>query len=450
MDKKSLSIEHFTRIINFRQQVRECFLKRREVLSNLIDAVKQSSHLNSFVELSLAPCFKHRWQSVYAALDDSEIDTKAVNLVCLAQVPERDSLYFALDVMNVRRPQSETLKDLMICHGAKREAFGNGVVLGLPYSLLAFCENASSSWAMTVNTERVKPEQKAVAVAVEQIEWLFANLGEEKEVSVGLDGSYGNIGFFSQMKDKKAFAVARMRNDRVLYRRPREPDGKQGRDPKYGEKFKFNEAESLGEAEEVLEFEDAKHGQVRLEKWSQLRFRQAGEVVEIEVVRSQIRLEREEAKRPAAKWYGIHNETGQPTQLKRCYLTAKHRWTIEPANRFKKERLYADKPMFRKAENSDKWLHISQILEWENYLWRSLAKDERMPWQKELSGEKLTPGRVLRSLANNLSEVAGQRAEVLPRGKGKGWEKGRVRSRPTKYKIEIKGKKKAKKEEQKE
>ena len=430
--------------------MRACFLKRGEALFSLLDAVKETSHLNSFVELSLAPCFEHQWQSVYAAIDDSEIDTKQLHLLCLAQVPVRQSLYFALDVMNVRRPDSETLKDLMICHGAKREAFGNGVILGLPYSLLAFCENASSSWAMTVNSRRVKPEQKAVEVAVAQIEWLFDNIGAEEEASVGLDGSYGNLGFFTQMKDKKGFAVARMRNDRTLYRRPREPDGKQGRDPKYGEKFKFNEPQGWGEAEEVLEFEDAKHGQVRIEKWSQKRFRQAGEVVEIEVIRSQIHLEREEAKRPKAKWYGIHNGTGERTELKRCYLTAKHRWTIEPANRFKKERLYADKPMFRKAENSDKWLQLSQILEWEIYLWRDLAKDERMPWQKELSVEKLTPGRVLKSLAKNLSGVAEPRAEVLPRGKGKGWEKGRVRTRPTKYKIEIKGKKKAKKEEQKE
>jgi hypothetical protein len=174
VNKNKLNCEHFTRLVNFRQQARGCFLKRGEALFSLLDAVKQTSHLNSFVELSLAPCFKHQWESVYAALDDSEIDTKKLNLLCLAQVPQRKSLYYALDVMTVRRPDSETLKDLMICHGAKREAFGNGVVLGLPYSLLAFCENASSSWAMTVNTQRVKPEQKAVEVAVEQIEWLFA------------------------------------------------------------------------------------------------------------------------------------------------------------------------------------------------------------------------------------------------------------------------------------
>ena len=425
MQIKNLNESNFTRIRNFRQQYLGCFLKRRDALASLVEAVKQTTHLNSFVELSLAPAFRHRWHSIYA-ITDAEIAVEKLNLLCLEQVPHRPSNYYALDVMPVRRAESKTLKERVVCHGAKREAFGNGVVLGLPYSILAFTENASSSWAMTVSSERVKPEEKAVSVAVKQIEWLFENKSAD-ETSVGLDGGYGNVGFFLGLKGKKVFAVARMRNDRTLYRRPRVADGKRGRDPKYGEKFKFNEPETWGEPDEVIEFEDAKHGLVRIEKWSKLRFRVAKEVVEIEVIRSQIHLEREESKRPKARWYGIHNGTDEQTELARCYQTVKQRWTIEPSNRFRKERLYAESPKFREAESSDKWLKISQIVEWEIYLWRENAKDERMPWQAELSEEKLTPGRVLKSLALNLWEVGEFSPEVLPRGKSKGWEKGRVR-----------------------
>jgi hypothetical protein len=294
---------------------------------------------------------------------------------------------------------------------------------------------------MTVNVERIKPGEKAVPVAVKQIEWLFENKSEA-ETSVGVDGSYGNVGFFLGLKGKEVFAVARMRNDRTLYRRPEKEEGKRGRTPKYGEKFKFNEEESLGKAEEIIEFWDEKHGLVRIEKWSNLRFRVAKEVVEIEVIRSQIHLERE--KPPKARWYGIHNGTGERTELERCYQTAKHRWTIEPANRFRKERLYAESPKLREAGGNDNWLKVNQILEWEIYLWREAAKDEKMPWHKELGEEKLTPGRVLRSLAMNLAEVGEFSPEVLPRGKSKGWEKGRVRRRPEKYKIKLKGKKKPK------
>lgn len=415
-------------------------MKRRDAMCSLVEAVKQTTHLNSFVELSLAPTFRHQWHSIYA-ITDAEIAVEKLNLLCLEQVPRRASNYYALDVMNVRRAESETLKERMVCHGAKREAFGNGVVLGLPYSILAFTENVSSSWAMTVSSERVKPEEKAVSVAVKQIEWLFENKNAA-ETSVGLDGSYGNVGFFLEMRGKEAFAIARMRNDRTLYRRPKRRTGGRGKPAKYGENFKFNEPESLGEAEEIIEFEDEKHGSVRIEKWSNLRFRVGKEVVEIEVMRSQIHLERE--KPPKPRWYGIHNETDEKTELKRCYLTVKQRWTIEPSNRFRKERLYAESPRFRTAESSDKWLKMSQIIEWETYLWREQAKDERMPWQAELSEEKLTPARVLKSLALNLAEVGEFSPEVLPRGKSKGWEKGRVRKRPPKYKIKLKGKKKPK------
>ena len=195
--------------------------------------------------MSLAPTFRHQWPSIYA-ITDAKIDVERLNLICLAQVPQRQSLYYALDVMNVRRAESETLKDRMICHGAKREAYGNGVVLGLPYSLLAFTENANSSWAMTVNCERVKPDEKAVSVAVKQIEWLFENSERQAETSVGLDGGYGNVGFFCGLHGEKAFAVARMRNDRKMYRRPERREKGRGNQAKYGEKFKFNEPESLG------------------------------------------------------------------------------------------------------------------------------------------------------------------------------------------------------------
>lgn len=433
--------DHLNQLRDFRHQAYISFDKRADALFELLDAVKQMPAINSFVELSLAPAFKRQWHSTYAALSDSVIDADRINRLCLWHVPKKQELFFALDVMNVRRANSETLKERMICHGAQREAFGKGLIVGLPYSILAYCENAQSSWAMSVNTKRVEPEQKAVEIAASQIKWLIKNLDSDQEASVALDGSYGNKEFFRLLQGQKSFAVVRLRDDRLLYHRPREPDGKQGRDPKYGAEFKFGKEETYGEPAEVLEFYDEKHGKVRLEKWENLRFRIAKEVIELEVIRSQIHLEKE--KPPKPRWYGIYNGTGKPTQLKRAYQTVKHRWTIEPANRFKKDRLFAEKPQVREAASVDIWLTLLQILEWEIYLWRPLAKDERMPWQGELNLEQLTPGRVLRSLGNNLMEVGTPARESLPRGKSPGWEKGRRRNRPERYKLKLKRKKKA-------
>ena len=94
-EKNSLNESNFTRIRNFRQQYIRCFLKRRDAMCSLVEAVKQTSHLNSFVELSLAPSFQHQWHSIYA-ITDAKIDVKKLNLLCLEQVPVRESVYYAL------------------------------------------------------------------------------------------------------------------------------------------------------------------------------------------------------------------------------------------------------------------------------------------------------------------------------------------------------------------
>lgn len=93
-EKNSLNESNFTRIRKFRQQYSGCFLKRRNAMCSLVEAVKQTSHLNSFVELSLAPSFRHQWHSIYA-VTDAKIDVEKLNLLCLEQVPQRESLYYA-------------------------------------------------------------------------------------------------------------------------------------------------------------------------------------------------------------------------------------------------------------------------------------------------------------------------------------------------------------------
>lgn len=262
---------------------------------------------------------------------------------------------------------------------------------------------------------------------------------------VALDGGYGNLKFFAGLRGVRTFATARMRNDRVLYRLPPSPQkGKKkrpGRPIKYGPEFRFADPRTWPRPDEVLEFEDPKFGRARLELWSALRFRVKKEIVEISVVRSQIRLEKDRP--PAPHWYGVHNGTAEETKLSRVFECVRHRWPIEPANRFRKERLYAELPKVRQAEASDLWLELLQVVEWELYLWRPVASDSHLPWQKPLAPEQLTPGRVIRSLGENLERVGTPVSAVLPRGKSLGWQPGRPRTAPTTYRLESKKRKKA-------
>jgi hypothetical protein len=433
-------------LTNFRHQVYALFEKQRDVLFEITDAVIQTAAARSYAELSLAPAFTRQWPSLYTALADGAIDVEGLRALCLQQAPPGQSrLHFAIDSMAVRRMHSPTLKDRLFCHGAQREIGGKGIIIGLPYSILAYVEQPATSWAPAVHTQRIKPNQSAVEVALTQATWVAEQLPAETTPEIALDGGYGNLKFFCSMRGVRTFATARMRNDRVLYQLPQMPQKgmkkKRGRPCKYGPEFRFADPGSWPTPDEVLEFEDHKFGRVRLELWSALRFRVKKEIVDISVVRSQIHLEKQ--KPPAPHWYGVHNGTTEKTTLARVFECIVHRWPIEPANRFRKERLYGELPKVRQAEASDLWLHLLQVVEWELYLWRPAASDAHLPWQKPVAPDQLTPGRVMRSLSENLERVGKPVSLVLPRGKSSGWPAGRVRTAPVTYRLESKKRKKA-------
>lgn len=446
MTKNKPTQAHLNSLTNFRQQVYALFENQRDVLFEITDAVIQTSAARSYAELSLAKAFTRQWPSLYSALADGAMDTEGLRALCLNQAPRAQSrLHFALDVMAVRRMRSPTLKDRLFCHGAQREVAGRGLIIGLPYSILAYVERRGASWAPALHTERVKPDQSAVEVAVTQARWVAARLPPETTPEIALDGGYGNLKFFCAMGGVRTFATARMRNDRVLYQLPQTPlsgtKKKRGRRPKYGPAFRFADPRTWPRPDEVLEFEDSGFGRVRLELWSALRFRVKKEIVEIAVVRSQIHLEKDQP--PAPQWYGVHNGTTEETTLARVFECLTYRWPIEPANRFRKERLYAELPKVRQAEASDLWLELLQVIEWELYLWRPAASDSHLPWQKPLAPDQLTPGRVIRSLGENLERVGTPVSAALPRGKSPGWPAGRARRAPATYRLESKKRKKA-------
>jgi hypothetical protein len=443
--KTNSSQTHLNSLTSFRQQAYELFDNQRDVLFEIMDAVVQTSAARSYAELSLASSFTRKWPSLYEALANGTVDSEGLRTLCLKQLPPGKSrLHFALDVMAVRRMSSPTLNDRVFCHGAQREVGGQGVIIGLPYSILAYVDDRGTSWAPALHTQRVKPEQKAVEVALNQIGWVVEKLSPETTAEIALDGSYGNFGFFSDVRGKRAFVTARMRNDRVLYQPlPTTEPGqkKMGRPRKYGPEFRFADPSSWPTPDEMLELEDPSYGRVRLELWPKLTLRVKKRSVEISVLRSQIHLEK--AQPPAPHWYGVHNGTSEQTSLLRAFECLAHRWPIEPDNRFRKDRLYAELPKVRRAEACDLWLTLLQLIEWELYLWRPMAKDCHLPWQKPLSTEQLTPGRVIRSLSESLAQVGTPVSPVLPRGKSLGWQAGRVRTPPRTYELETKQQKKA-------
>jgi len=483
VNKNRPTPEHLGVVAEFRQQVYGLFEKQRDVLFEISDAIIQTPRARSYAELSQAPAMSRKWPSIYRALAEGEVNKEGLGKLCMQQLPSGAKRYhFACDVMAVRRMQSPTLKERVYCHGAQREVGGKGVIIGLPYSLVAYVEKPGTSWAPTVDSQRVKPDESAVEVAVGQAKRVVKQMPENSTAEIALDGGYGNLKFFSRMLGVKTsaseeasfaseeagfvseeasthgfaneneetacecFATARMRNDRVFYQLPpplpKDQPKKPGRPRKYGPAFRFADPSTWPTPDETLDFVDPKYGLVHLELWSALRLEVKQAFVDIAVVRSQIHLERD--KPPAPHWYGVHNGTTQATTLERAFECITHRWPIEPANRFRKDQLYAQLPKLRQAQASDLWMTLLQIVEWELFIWRKVATDVHLPWQKPLPSDQLTPGRVIRSLSQHLPHLATPVKPVLPRGKAPGWPPGRPRTSPPTYRLVPKYPKKAK------
>jgi hypothetical protein len=427
----------------FRQQAYQLFTHGKDAFFELLDAVLQTPRAGSFVELSLAPACTRQWPSVYQALANARYDAQELNDLCLAQVPTEQVAHFAIDVTGLRRLRSPTLRERRYYHGAAREAHGRGVLIGLPYSIVAWTPQRGSSFAPAVQSQRLAPEQKAVAVAVAQVLRLGLDTPSQLDWRAALDGAYGNKEFFAPLQGKAVQVVARTRDDSVFYRRARPEDyGGRGRRPTFGAVFRCADASTWGPPDESVCFDDAQHGRVELQLWRGLGWRKKGQFIAVEVLRSQIHAARD--KPPEPHWYTAHN--GKPEQTVRArdwYETIAHRWCIEPANRFRKERLYADLPKVRKATGSDHWLLGVQLLEWELYLARDQVAQKVLPWQKPLPLTEMTPNRVIQSLPDHLSQVGTPVGEVRPRGKSPGWPVGKARSVPTKYKLTPKRRKKA-------
>ncbi len=81
--------ERLNRLIEFRQDVyRRIFQKRRDALFDTLDALLSSGTFSSFAYLSQSERFRRKWPSLYAAIEDGQVETQALRQLLVRQVPQ--------------------------------------------------------------------------------------------------------------------------------------------------------------------------------------------------------------------------------------------------------------------------------------------------------------------------------------------------------------------------
>jgi hypothetical protein len=233
------------------------------------------------------------------------------------------------------------------------------------------------------------------------------------------------------LENHPAQILLRLHSDRVFYFDPEDPEKRPvGRPFRHGKRFDLKDPETWSQPATELHSQTGDYGTVRVRTWSGLhpKTRRAaerygsesaavvsGSVVLVEVERLP---SGERRRRPKALWLWWHGEGGPDLDLLgRAYC---RKFSIEHAIRFIKERLRWVRPKVRHPEQSDCWTWLVLAAYAQLLLARGVVADRRLPWEKPLAVEKLTPYRVLRTFVTFVPLLATPAEAPKPRGRSPG------------------------------
>lgn len=438
MNKKKTTQEHINKIIEFRQAIHaKGFGKERDALSETLDAICLTGSLSSFPVLSLSKGFQRQWHSLYKAVERGTVEDAWLSKHLSRRVPEEGIQHYSLDGTAWPRPSARTMDDRQYVYHPTPAINGGSVCVGYPYSLLDWIPEAHQSWSLSVSVKRIPSVMTSSEMGVTQIKRLSENRADLENVLdiVAADAKYGNAKFLRPLQEQNCAIVVRVRRDRVLYQKPEEPEKrKRGRPRVHGKRFAFKEPETWGEPDEAILLEDAKLGQVKLERWNNLHGKNDADVP-LDLIRASIHLERDKPPKPI--WLAWQAPASIPKNLvvnaETAWRAYVHRWPVEPGIRFRKQHLGWTTPQFHHKEVGDRWSWVVALAVWMLFLSRPIVEDHPLPWQKPQ--KKLTPQRVQQSLPLIFAQFGSPTRKPKVRGKPPGWPKGKHRMRKQRFTV---------------
>ncbi len=439
MQTKNISTtQQLNKIIEFRQTAyRQILKKGRDAQFELMDGMLNSGKIGCLAELSLSPVFRRKWNSAYKAIEKGELSKYKLEQCFTKQVPQTGIQVYPLDTTVWPHPQARTLTGQVYRSSPTKAIKKHSIVQGHQYSMLTWTPETRQSWSLTISNQRLKPEQSAIEVGLNQIKALCQ--ARKKPLKQGLDvivadGHYGNHQFFGPLQELPCAGLARLRRDRVLCGPPPVYGGR-GRPAIHGQRFAFKEPDTWLDPDEQVDLDHPRWGEVRLRRWNNLHAKQDA-TISFSVILAEVHLERDKPPKPL--WLGyVPGHTDHPLALVWSWFD--YRWPIEPSIRFRKQSLYWTLPRFQDSDRCDRWTHLVDLAYWQLFLARPLVQDKPLPWHKPQTN--LTPYRVKQGLGSIFSQFGTPAQPPQTRGKSPGWLTGRSRTKPKRYKPVKRGEK---------
>lgn len=418
--------EQLNKLIAFRQAAYPSLGKARDALFELGDAVLVTPHAHSLADLSLAPVFRRRWPSVYAAVADAHPERSKLLRLYGAQMGLTQRPVLAGDHTAWSRPKAYTLRDRTVEHPPTAVPGNRPITLGQGYSTLVWVPEPTGSWALPLLHERIASCDTPRGAAVRQLRQVCEPLSQ-RPVAL-YDSEYGCAPFVEATAAIAADMLMRLRPNLCLYGPPLYKG--RGRRPTHGAKFKLSAPTTWDDPLATHEANDPQLGRLRVRVWRDKHFRKASKqplwVFYVE------RLDARGTRRdPKGLWVAWHGEA--PPALLDTWRLSLRRFAVDHWYRFAKQRLHWTVPQWSTPERAACWSDLMGLLTWQLWLARTSVVDQPLPWQKPQPLP--TPGRVAQGMAGVLARIGTPTQPPKRRGKSSGWPPGRVRQRRERYAV---------------
>ncbi|GAA4208207.1 hypothetical protein GCM10022252_73010 [Streptosporangium oxazolinicum] len=393
----------------FRRELMACFTCRPDALFELTDAVLATGPVVWLPHLSLDPLHRRGHGSVYAALAKGQINTGTLRDLLARQLDQRPAV-FAIDVSCWARSDAECSPGRGFYYHPTRHSAGKPIIAGWAFSWLAGLELTTNSWTAPLDVLRLPPGTNVNDAAATQILQLLPRLpdaGGRLPLFV-FDGGYDPVRLVLALKDAPTQLLVRIRSDRCFYADPPPAEvGVLGRPRRHGRKFACADPATWPPSTAALTTTDAQYGTVTVHAWSGLHAktqqhdghgsRGPRPIVAGTVVRLTVTALPGRSRKPATLWLWWHDPTGCPSDLDPLWRSYVRRFDLEHTFRFCRQTLNWTLPRPRTPEQADRWTWLVLAAYTQLRLARHLVTDLRLPWEKPLSINRLTPGRVRRA-----------------------------------------------------
>lgn len=233
------------------------------------------------------------------------------------------------------------------------------------------------------------------------------------------DSGYDPVGF---ARAKLPLDILVRLRTRRKFLGPPGPYRGRGPRPKHGPVFKLWDPTTHPASARRAETHDATHGRVQVEVWPDQHVQGAPELP-FTIVRVQVERLPRHAKPPKPLWLAWVGGA-LPVDLLDLWRWYTARFIAEHGFRFLKQDLGWTTVRPRNPCAADRWSWLLALGLWQLWLARDLVADQRLPWERPLPPDRLTPGRVRRALALDLSQVGTPARPVRRRGKAPGRRPG--------------------------